>query len=65
MHLDEIIEGKYLVRRHMRVHSRTVLTDNPREAIWEANKDPDNCTITNLCGDKEFYREDKGAWRFR
>lgn len=57
------IIGKYEVVSFQHEHPHTMLTDNPREAIWEANKYPMN-VIMNICGDKEFYK-DKGAWRFR
>ena len=48
MEQNEKIIGKYLVylpgdKRH------GMLTDNPREAVWEANKTPGK-EIKNICG---------------
>ncbi len=46
MKLDEIILGKYTITKH-KSNSSSYTTDNPREALWLANMDPDNTTITN------------------
>ena len=38
-----------------------MLTDNPREAVWEANKSPLR-EIENICGERDFYKDDTGRW---
>lgn len=57
------IVGKYEVIQRQHVEVATLHTDNPREAIWEANKCPLNIPI-NICGDVDFYKTSEG-WRFR
>lgn len=59
------IIGKYVVTDQV-VGNRYIhlVTDNPREAIWEANKFPDRRTVENLRGDREFYKE-SGRWKQR
>lgn len=59
------IKGKYKVHIPSDDDRRgeTIITDNPREAVWEANKSTDR-TIENVCGEKEFYIED-GKWHSR
>lgn len=58
---DEII-GKYKIIDYTRPKQpSTMLTDNPREAVWEANKSP-NRVIENICGERDFYKDDTGRW---
>lgn len=40
-----------------------IKTDNPLEAVWEANKFPDR-SIINVCGEREIYQEN-GKWKVR
>ena len=40
-----------------------IKTDNPLEAVWEANKFPDR-NVINVCGEREIYQED-GKWKVR
>ena len=54
--------GKYLVYTPgNRYKKDQILTDNPREAVWEANRIPGRM-IKNICGEKQFY-QDEGRWR--
>lgn len=57
---EEII-GKYAVV-NTKDRRTWILTDNPREAVWESNRVPDRKPV-NLCGDREFYKDEKGQWR--
>lgn len=41
----------------------TIRTDNPIEAVWEANKGS-NRTIHNICGEREFYK-DADVWKIK
>lgn len=62
MNLDKI-KGKYNVIDARNGGSK-IRTDNHLEALWEANKFPGVREIINVCGEKEFYRED-GRWKAR
>jgi len=63
--------NRYKIKGKYEVHipsdggrkSETIITDNPREAVWEANKSA-NRTIENVCGEKEFYFDDN-KWHSR
>lgn len=59
------IKGKYRVNLPTTngYKAETIITDNPREAVWEANKLPGR-TVENICGEREFYIED-GKWHSR
>jgi hypothetical protein len=59
----EII-GKYCVEYKCKYHTviDRIYTDNALEAAWEANKK--NGTIVNICGEREFYKED-GKYKVR
>lgn len=55
----EII-GKYkVVDTRAKKQLGTIVTDNHLEAILEANKSQFR-TIVNVCGDKNFYKDEKG-----
>lgn len=58
------IIGKYKVSFH-KSHSINdgMFTDNPLEAMWEANKDPQNRVIENICGERQFYKDETGRYR--
>lgn len=61
MAIERII-GKYKVVDYTRPNMPySILTDNPREAVWEANKLP-NREIVNICGERSFYKDDAGKW---
>ena len=59
--------GKYSViqRRDFKngnhIEVPILYTDNCREAVWYANKDPEHCTPVNICGERDFYKSDR--WR--
>jgi len=57
---EEII-GKYLVT-DTKDGRYKMFTDNPREAVWESNRYPNRIPV-NLCGDREFYKDENGIWR--
>lgn len=65
--MDEI-KGKYIVmensitRYHKTLQIPVVKTDNCREAVWTANKDPNFLTPKNICGERDFYKGDDGKW---
>ena len=62
-HFERII-GKYKVVDFSKPNmNNTMLTDNPSEAIWEANKFPKTRRIENICGEREFYRDETGKYR--
>lgn len=68
--MTEQIIGKYKVieSRQLKYSDRTVnipvlTTDNHREAVWFANKDPKHLTPTHICGERDFYQDDEGKWR--
>jgi len=67
IHIEPRIKGKYLVTRKFANYSTSwqMHTDNAREAVYEANKAPGSTTINNICGEKEFYRDETGRWRSR
>lgn len=57
--------GKYeVVDVRYPKHISKIITDNPLEAVWEANKFPKTRTINNICGEAEIYQED-GKWKVR
>ena len=55
------IKGKYRVYDGRGSVEHPILTDNPREALWEANKFP-WMEIKNICGERQFYKEN-GRWK--
>lgn len=60
----EFIIGKYkVIDRNKPNKPYSILTDNPLEAVYEANKFP-NRSIENICGEREFYIED-GKYKLR
>ena len=61
-HVEEII-GKYKVVDYSKPNKpSSMLTDNPREAVWEANKFPHR-EIENICGEREFYKDENGKYK--
>jgi hypothetical protein len=61
---NEEIIGKYKVIDFTKPNMpSSMLTDNPREAVWEANKFPDRRKIENICGEREFYKDENGKYR--
>ena len=59
------IIGKYKVTDDRPSYdSFDLITDNPIEAVWEANKFPNNRTIVNICGERQFDNTD-GIWRIK
>lgn len=64
--LKERIIGKYAVittkTSGRGAQESTILTDNPIEAIWEANRLP-NRVIQNICGEREFYKDENGKYK--
>ncbi len=50
------IVGKYQVVELNKLGGK-IITDNPLEAVWEANKFPGQREIRNICGEVEFYKE--------
>lgn len=63
--MREKIIGKYEIVDIRKPNQRYgILTDNPLEAIWEANKCPEFRIINNICGEKEFYKKN-GKYRVR
>ena len=50
------IVGKYQVIEIGKTKGK-IITDNPLEAVWEANKFPGQREIRNICGEVEFYKE--------
>lgn len=59
----KVIESKQLKTSKRIVEIPVLTTDNPREAVWIANKDPEHLTPTHICGERDFYRDDDGLWR--
>ena len=58
----ETVIGKYkVINYNNRINPSLLVTDNPIEAVWNANKSP-NREIINICGEREFIRE-KGRWK--
>ena len=59
----EPIIGKYKVIDYTKPNMpNSMLTDNPLEAMWEANRRP-NRVIENICGEREFYKDETGRYR--
>lgn len=65
----EPIIGKYCVvcttspkNNTKRLEYPILVTDNPREAVWTANKDPLHNRIDHICGEKDFYLGDDDKW---
>lgn len=60
---NEEIIGKYKVVDYSKPNMpNSMLTDNPLEAMWEANRFP-NREIENICGEREFYKDETGRYR--
>lgn len=60
---EEKIIGKYKVTDYTKPNqTNTILTDNPLEAMWEANRRP-NRVIENICGEREFYKDENGKYK--
>ena len=60
---DEQIIGKYKVVEYSKPNKpNSMLTDNPLEAVWEANKFPHR-EIENICGEREFYKDENGKYK--
>lgn len=60
---DEDIIGKYKVVDYRNPKKPSImLTDNPIEAMWEANKQPTR-VIENVCGERQFYKDETGRYR--
>lgn len=59
----KVIESRQLKTSNRIVEVPVLTTDNPREAVWIANKDPEHLTPTHICGERDFYRDDDGLWR--
>ena len=59
----KVIESKQLKTSSKVVHIPVLTTDNAREAVWTANKDPEHLTPTHICGERDFYQDDEGKWR--
>lgn len=61
-HFEHII-GKYKVVDYSKPNMpNSMLTDNPLEAMWEANKFP-NRVIENICGEREFYKDENDKYK--
>lgn len=61
-HFERII-GKYKVVDYAKPNMpNSMLTDNPLEAMWEANKFPTR-VIENICGEREFYKDENGKYK--
>lgn len=61
--MEDII-GKYkVIDLNKPKQPSSMLTDNAREAVWEANRRP-NRIIENICGEKEFYHDESG-WHIK
>lgn len=59
---NEEVIGKYKVVDYTKPNQpNTLITDNPREAVWEANRRP-NREIVNVCGERNFYKDSNGKW---
>lgn len=59
----EHIIGKYKVVDYSKPNMpNSMLTDNPLEAMWEANRFP-NREIENICGEREFYKDENGKYK--
>ena len=39
-----------------------IYTDNPSEAVWEANRRPTR-EIVNICGERKFHKDENGKYR--
>lgn len=60
---DKPIIGKYKVIDYTKPNMpNSMLTDNAIEAMWEANRFP-NRVIENICGEREFYKDETGRYR--
>lgn len=61
---NEEIIGKYKVIDFTKPNMpSSMLTDNPLEAVWEANKFPGRRKIENICGEREFYKDETGKYK--
>lgn len=67
--ITEPIIGKYrvietkLLKNGNYIDHPVLTTDNFREAVWVANKDPEHLTPTHICGERDFYQDGDGLWR--
>ena len=66
MNIMETIEkiiGKYCVIDYAKPRKPyRIYTDNPSEAVWEANRRPTR-EIVNICGERKFHKDENGKYR--
>lgn len=67
--ITEPIIGKYKVIQTRALKTKegyasmpVLTTDNAREAVWVANKDPERLSVEHICGEKDFYKGEDGLW---
>lgn len=56
-----LLETHYAKSRKENVDVPVLYTDNCREVVWYANSASDVCTPVNICGERDFYK-DEGKW---
>lgn len=59
----KVFEQKQLKTRDKIVSIPILTTDNCREAVWIANKDPNNLIPVHICGERDFYMGYDGLWK--
>lgn len=61
--IDKYVIGKYEVHTKTPYNRMSIYhTDNPREAMWLANKCPEVSTPVNVKGERDFVKE-MGRWK--
>lgn len=58
----KVIQTRILRNGEYSIPTIILTTDNCREAVWVANKDPHHLTTVHVCGERDFYQDDEYKW---
>lgn len=58
----KVLETRELKTRDESIQVPILTTDNCREAVWIANKNPQHLTPVHICGERDFYQGLDGNW---
>lgn len=58
----KVLQTRTLLSGKESVPTPVLTTDNCREAVWIANKDPQHLTPIHICGERDFYQDGEHNW---
>lgn len=58
----KVLQTRTLLSGKESVPTPVLTTDNCREAVWIANKDPQHLTPIHICGERDFYQDEEHNW---